>query len=52
MISPEEHSGSKNGDRRVVRLEDFTAEEMTVIAKSGVPAEYAHLDDELKDWNP
>jgi PHD/YefM family antitoxin component YafN of YafNO toxin-antitoxin module len=52
MISAEEYSRLKRRDRRVVRLEDFTEEEMAAIAQSEVPAEYAHLDDELKDWNP
>jgi hypothetical protein len=33
----------------VVRLEDFTEEEMALIAKADVPAEHAHLDAELKD---
>jgi hypothetical protein len=36
-------------DRRVVRLEDFTEEEMALIAKADVPAEHAQLDAELKD---
>jgi len=39
-------------DRRVVRLEDFTDEEMALIARAEVPAEYADLDAELKDWRP
>ena len=30
----------------------FTDEEMALIAKSEVPAQYAHLDAELKDWQP
>jgi hypothetical protein len=43
-------ANTRNGrDRRVVRLEDFTAEEMALIAKADVPAEHAHLDAELKD---
>ena len=44
--SVEQHD--KRG-RRVVRLEDFTAEEMLAIAQSEVPSEHAHLDQELKD---
>ena len=44
---------TKNGrDRRVVRVEDFTAEEIAQIAAAEVPPGYEHLDDELKDWNP
>jgi len=43
----------RNGrDRRAVRLDDFTAAETALIANADVPAEYAHLDAELKDWQP
>jgi PHD/YefM family antitoxin component YafN of YafNO toxin-antitoxin module len=52
MISAEEYSRLKRRDRRVVRLEDFSPEEMAAIAESKVPAEYADLDTELKDWKP
>jgi hypothetical protein len=49
-------SGEKNQylerrrDRRVIRLEDFTEEEIALIAKAEVPREYAYLDAELTDW--
>ena len=49
-MSAAEYDRLKRRDRRVVRLEDFTAEEMTLIAQAEVPTEYAHLDAELKDW--
>jgi prevent-host-death family protein len=52
LLSVEEYERLKRRDRRVVRLEDFTEEEMALIAKADVPAEYAHLDTELKDWQP
>jgi PHD/YefM family antitoxin component YafN of YafNO toxin-antitoxin module len=52
MISAEEYLRLKRRDRRVVRLEDFTDEEMALIAKAEVPTEHAHLDAELKDWRP
>jgi PHD/YefM family antitoxin component YafN of YafNO toxin-antitoxin module len=52
VMSAEEYARLKRRDRRVVRLEDFTEEEMALIARAEVPAEYAHLDDELKDWRP
>ena len=48
----DEYDRLKRRDRRIVRLEDFTEEEMALIAKAEVPAEYAHLDSELKDWRP
>jgi hypothetical protein len=50
MLSSEESARLKRRDRRVVRLEDFTGEEMALIAQAEVPAEHAHLDSELKDW--
>ncbi len=52
MLSAEEYARLKRRDRRVVRLEDFTDEEMELIAKAEVPADDAHLDEELKDWRP
>jgi prevent-host-death family protein len=50
LMSVEEYDRLKRRDRRVVRLEDFTEAEMALIATSEVPAEYNHLDAELKDW--
>jgi PHD/YefM family antitoxin component YafN of YafNO toxin-antitoxin module len=52
VISADEYVRLKRRDRRVVRLEDFTADEIAQIAAVEVPTEYAHLDEELKDWNP
>ena len=52
LLSVEEYDRLKRRDRRVVRLEDFTDEEMALIARSEVPSEYSHLDAELKDWQP
>lgn len=52
VLSAEEYARLKRRDRRVVRLEDFTEKEMKLIAQAEVPAEYAHLDDELRDWKP
>ena len=52
MLSADEYERLKRRDRRVVPLEDFTEEEMALIARAEVPAEYAHLDSELKDWKP
>lgn len=37
LLSVEEYERLKRRDRRVVRLEDFTDEEMTLIAKADVP---------------
>jgi len=52
LLSVEEYERLKRRDRRVVRLEDFTDQEMALIALADVPAEHAHLDAELKDWQP
>ena len=52
MLSAQEYARLRRRDRRVVRLEDFSDEEMALIAKAEVPAEYAPLDAELKDWKP
>jgi hypothetical protein len=48
----EEYQRHERRVRWVVRLEDFTEEDMALIAKADVPAEYAYLDAELKDWPP
>jgi prevent-host-death family protein len=52
LLSVEEYERLRRRDRRVVRLEDFTDEEMALIAQAEVPAEHTHLDAELKDWRP
>jgi len=52
LMSVEEYERLKRRDRRVVRLEDFTDEEMALTAGADVPAEHAYLDGELKDWRP
>lgn len=52
VLSVEEYERLKQRDRRVRRIEELTDAEMDAIAKADFPAEYAHLDDELKDWNP
>jgi len=49
LLSVEEYERLKRRDHRVVRLEDFTDEEMALIAQADVPVEYAHLDAEVKD---
>ncbi|MBM3651437.1 MAG: type II toxin-antitoxin system Phd/YefM family antitoxin, partial [Alphaproteobacteria bacterium] len=38
--------------RRVVKLEEFTAEEIALIAQAEVAPGLEHLDEELKDWQP
>ncbi len=52
VLSVDEYERLKRRDRRVVRAGELTDEEIALIAKAEVPAEHAHLDDELKDWLP
>jgi PHD/YefM family antitoxin component YafN of YafNO toxin-antitoxin module len=52
LVSADEYARLKRRDRRVVRLEDFTEEEMALIAREQARPEDAHLDAELKDWKP
>jgi hypothetical protein len=52
MTSAEENYRLKRRDRRVVRTGDLSEEDIALIAKAEVPAEYAHLDEEFKDWCP
>ena len=52
VICADEYARLKRRDRRVVKLEDFTDDEMALIAKAEVPPGHEHLDAELKDWRP
>jgi PHD/YefM family antitoxin component YafN of YafNO toxin-antitoxin module len=52
LVSADEYARLKRRDRRVVRLEDFTEDEMALIARAEARPEDAHLDAELKDWKP
>ena len=52
LLSSEEYARLLRRDRRVVKLEDFSDEEMTLIAATAAPAGHEHLDEELKDWRP
>ena len=52
VLSVQEYTRLKHRDRTVVRIEDFSSEEMALIAKAEVPPGHEHLDEELKDWQP
>jgi prevent-host-death family protein len=52
VLSVEEYERLKRRERRVIGAGELTDAEMALIAKAEVPAEHAHLDDELKDWRP
>jgi PHD/YefM family antitoxin component YafN of YafNO toxin-antitoxin module len=52
LISSEEYARMRASYRRARRVEELTDEEIELISKSEVPAEYAYLDELLKDWKP
>lgn len=52
LISTEEYGRLRASYRRAIRVEDLSDEEMELIAKAEVPAEYAYLDEILEDWKP
>jgi hypothetical protein len=52
MVSAAEYDRLKRRDRRVVRVEDLTDEDLALIAQAEAPAEFAHLDAELENWKP
>ncbi len=52
LLSIDEFNRLKRRDRRVYRIEEMTSEQIAAIEKAEVPAEYAYLDEELKDWKP
>ena len=52
VVSAEEYGRLMRRDRRAIRPEDLSEEDLALIAKAEVPAEYTHLDAELADWKP
>jgi PHD/YefM family antitoxin component YafN of YafNO toxin-antitoxin module len=52
VLSAGEYERLRRRDRRIIRAGELTEEEIGLIAKAEVPAEHAHLDEEIKDWNP
>ena len=52
VLSAAEYDRLKRRDRRVVRVEDLTDEDLDLIAQAEVPAEFAYLDAELENWKP
>jgi len=52
VLSAEEYARLKRRDRRAIAAGELTEDEIALIAKAEVPAEHAHLDEELKDWRP
>ncbi|RJF80719.1 type II toxin-antitoxin system Phd/YefM family antitoxin [Oleomonas cavernae] len=52
VLSAEEYARLKRRDRRVIRAGELTDEEIALISKAEVPAEYDYLDAELADDKP
>jgi len=52
MLSATEYDRLKRRDRQVFRPEALPDDVLELIAKAEVPAEFAYLDDETKDWTP
>jgi len=50
LLSAEEFHRLKRRDRRVIVVGELSELQIEAIRNSSVPDEYAHLDDELKDW--
>ncbi len=52
LLSADEYSRLKRRDRRAIAAEELSEAELELIARAEVPAEHAHLDAELADWQP
>jgi prevent-host-death family protein len=52
VLSAAEYERLKRRDRRVMSAGELSDPEIALIAQAEVPAEHAHLDEELKDWRP
>ncbi len=52
LLGAEEYARLMRRDRRVVRLEEFTDNDMALIEASKMSPEYDYLDAELGDWQP
>jgi len=52
LVSVDEYERLRRRDRRALRTEDLSEADLALISKSEVPAEQAHLDEELGDWQP
>jgi PHD/YefM family antitoxin component YafN of YafNO toxin-antitoxin module len=52
VMSANEYERLKRRDRRVISAGELSDAEIALIAQAEVPAEYAHLDEELEDWCP
>ena len=52
LVAAEEYARMAVRTRLAVRSEDLPDDLLAAIATAEVPAEYAHLDAEVRDWRP
>lgn len=52
VMSAEEYDRLMRRNRRAIRPEELSDEDLALIAAAEVPSEYAHLDAEAADWKP
>lgn len=52
LLSAEEYARLLHRARRAVRPEELSERDLALIGQAEVPAEHAHLDDELGTWQP
>jgi PHD/YefM family antitoxin component YafN of YafNO toxin-antitoxin module len=52
LLSAEEYNRLKRRDRQVIVAGELSEQEIEAIRAAEVPSQYAHLNDELKDWKP
>jgi len=52
LISADEYERLKRRDRRAFLAEEMSDEDLALLEQQKVSEEHAHLDEELKDWNP
>lgn len=50
LLSAEEYHRLKRRDRRVVVAGELSDRQIEALRNAKVPDQFAHLDDELKDW--
>jgi PHD/YefM family antitoxin component YafN of YafNO toxin-antitoxin module len=52
LLSADEYARLRQRDRRAFRAEELSEADIALVEKAEVPAEHAHLDAELADWQP
>jgi prevent-host-death family protein len=52
LLSVEEYQRLKRRDRRALKIEDMTDEQLAAVEAAQVSERHRYLDDELKDWKP